>query len=56
MYLNNTLYTQVIHLAGVAALAILGALGKISATEATSGIAILVGIALPSPFSSTPSK
>lgn len=52
--MNNTLYTQLVHLASVAALTVLVAMGKIDAQTGLSGIALLVGIAIPSPFAALP--
>lgn len=49
--MNNTLYSQMVHMLAVAALTALVAIGKLDVQTGVSGIALLVGIALPSPFS-----
>lgn len=49
--MNNTLYTQLVHMVTIAALAALVAIGKLDVQTGISGIALLVGIAIPSPFS-----
>lgn len=48
--MSNTLYSQLVHLCAVVALAVLVGIGKLDVTTGVSGIAVLVGIALPSPF------
>ncbi len=49
--MSNTLYSQVVHLLAIVALAALVAINKLDVQTGVSGIALLVGIALPSPFS-----
>ena len=48
--MSNTLYTQVVHLLAIVALAALVAMNRMDVQTGVSGIALLVGIALPSPF------
>lgn len=59
--MTNTLYTQLVHLSAIAAIAVLVGLGKLDQTTGIAFLAGLVGVALPSPFQSngtitTPTK
>lgn len=52
--MSPTLYTQMIHLIGIIAVAVLTGLGIIDVTTGLAFLTGLVGLALPSPVTGTP--
>lgn len=50
--MNNTLYTQIIHILAIVGLVVLIVVNKLSVDTGLAYIGVLVGIALPSPFTS----